>query len=261
MFSLTELDNTTKYPVARVQTVDNKKKVKVSIVWFYPDMDPEQDKSRDFSDIIEFQNAVVSLLPRKDRSIVYVAGKNGVGKSTWMANYAINYNYMFPKNSIYLITTIENDPAFDKYKFIKRLKISELVEDPIEDIEKELPNCLVIFDDLETLPKKDLEVINRFRDKLLTCGRHSNTSVGLLYHSLFDGTKSRLMISEQDVTTFFPQSNAYQPAQFMRKYCGLDPKQIKNISSIKSRWTTFVNSYYKPFIVYEHGLALVESLH
>ena len=56
-----------------------------------------------------------------------------------MAQYVQEYHKTFKNNMIYLISENEEDPAFDKLDFVKRIIIEDLHENPLDW--KEFQDC------------------------------------------------------------------------------------------------------------------------
>ena len=53
---------------------------------------------------------------QKERSILYVTGASGSGKSYYTYLYCEQYRKMYPKNPIYLISSVNDDSSIDKIK-------------------------------------------------------------------------------------------------------------------------------------------------
>ena len=72
-------------------------------------------------------NETIQQLPDKEteRSILYITGPSGSGKSYYTRNYILEYKKSFPKNNIYIFSSLETDETLDKIPKIKRVKFTE----------------------------------------------------------------------------------------------------------------------------------------
>jgi len=114
--------------------------------------------------------------PDTEREILYITGASGSGKSTYTANYIKNYKKMFPKNTIYCFSALNDDESLDVVK-PKRIIIDDsLVTDPIPI--SEFSNSCVVFDDIDVISdKKQRDAVYSLLNQILECGRHHKTSV------------------------------------------------------------------------------------
>ena len=210
------------------------------------------------SEII-IQDGIIFPLPElHTRSTVFVSGPAGSGKSTFVAEYVKNYKLIFPKNDVYLFSKVKNDPAFDHIKKMIKIPVDEkLMEDGVEA--EDVKNSLCIFDDIDTLHDKKVQVfIDKVRDDLLEVGRHKNVYMLNTGHQLLNWKKTKIMLMESSGVTFFPKSGgAHAIKTFLSKYAGLDKAQIDKVFKINSRWV-FINKQYPMYIVSEHKIYLIQ---
>jgi chromosomal replication initiation ATPase DnaA len=111
-------------------------------------------------------NHKFTIAPRpikeKERSVLFVAGESGAGKSYFIKQYAMNYKKMFPDNPIFLISYLDRDETLDSYKEIKRIDSFTkefLCECETIDINNEFGDSFVIFDDIDSISNKKEKVI------------------------------------------------------------------------------------------------------
>ena len=84
------------------------------------------DKAKNLIKIFECDyNEYVQQISDKEteRSILYITGPSGSGKSYYTRNYVLEYKKMFPKNNIYLFSSLDSDETLDKIPKIKRIKL------------------------------------------------------------------------------------------------------------------------------------------
>lgn len=204
-------------------------------------------------------NSSESLQPipdTKTRQVCYVAGASGSGKSTWISNYAKQYHKLFPKNKIFVFSRVEEDKCIDKLKCTRIIMDEQLIEDPIHP--EELADSLVIFDDTDTIPDKNLKnALNDLKRDVLEIGRHSNIYVCITSHMLTNYKETRTILNEAHLIVFFPSSgSSYQIGYMLKNYFGLDSKQIDRIMKLPSRWVCAKRNY-PQLIMYERGIYLL----
>ena len=86
------------------------------------------------------------LLPPHDgRSVIYICGASGSGKSYWTAEYLKKYHKKYPKNKIYVFSEGEYDPAFEDLDIVRIPINDELLEDKIEYNEFKKTVCVFLM--------------------------------------------------------------------------------------------------------------------
>ena len=142
------------------------------------------------------------LSPDKDdeRVTMYVCGSAGSGKSYFVAQYVAEYHKTFEDNLVYLVSENNEDPAFDKLDYVNRIIIDDMYENPIDW--KEFENCLVIFDDIDSIKGKLGKTIDDLRDKLLKNSRKFRVSVISTSHDAC-GIKLKSVLNESKIIVFF----------------------------------------------------------
>jgi Cdc6-like AAA superfamily ATPase len=107
-------------------------------------------------EIIEAEpNETIQLTPssKDERSIIYVVGRSGSGKSYWTTNYVKEYLKKFKKNKVYLISPISDDKNINSLKPIRINPNSvEFYNDP--PVCEDFKNSILICDDIEAYDKK-----------------------------------------------------------------------------------------------------------
>ena len=87
------------------------------------------------------------------RQILYVSGASGSGKSYYASSYIKEYVKMFPKNDVYIVSSVDKDEQLDKIKNVKRIILDEKFCDTGFSIE-DFRDSMVIYDDTETIANK-----------------------------------------------------------------------------------------------------------
>lgn len=175
-----------------------------------------------------------------ERSIRYVTGASGSGKSYYTRAYAEEYHKIYPKRDVYVISSLKDDPTLDKLKYLKRIKILEpaFINDDIGVAD--FKDSLVIFDDTDAISSKQLKLkINNILNGILQCGRHHNVEVVYTSHLACNGLETRMILNECKSVTIFPNGLGGKAMKYLLdNYFGLDKEQIKKIKRLNSRWVT-----------------------
>lgn len=192
----------------------------------------------------------IQHIPNKktERQILYITGASGSGKSYYTRNYCNEYKKLFPKNEIYLFSSIQEDSSIDKVKDMNRIRLDHEFLQTDLDV-NDFKDSLVVFDDTDCLTNKLLKMkVNNILNMLLETGRHTNTSVIYTSHLATNGLDTRRILNECHSVTIFPYSLGGRTLKYLlENYFGLDRDQIKKIKKLNSRWVTLVKGF--PMVV------------
>lgn len=198
---------------------------------------------------IYLRDGIFSQYPDDNRSserqTLYIAGPSGSGKSTYVANYLKYWQKLHPKKEIIIFSRIDKDNAFtDRNIKMSKIDIDEdLIDEPI-DVDNELSDSMVIFDDINTIRDKEIknEIIH-LQEDILEAGRHSDIDIINTNHKLMDYKATRTLLNESQFVTFFTGVGNYHNKRFLKEYIGVDKKMINRILNLKSRWVTISRNY------------------
>lgn len=203
-----------------------------------------KDKATDTSIKLD-DEGMFELLPSADpkkRQVWYIAGQSGSGKSYIAKNLAHYYHKLFPERGVYLVSKLDKDDTLDALKFLKRVNIQSFVDD-YPDLE-EFKDCMVIFDDYDTLTGDAEKVITKIVDDLAIMGRHTNTTMLCLSHYLTNYKKTRLLLNEMTHVVVYPLSTSYHALRYLLKnYIGLDEEDLKRQRKLGSRWLCYSKGF------------------
>ena len=216
---------------------------------------------------IEIPDGIIQPLPNPEKAEdgsyladdIFVAGPQGVGKSTFIGKYIGEERKLHPKKDVIIFSAFEQDKPLDVYNPM-RIKIDQhMIEKPIK--KEECKNSICVFDDVDTLQPKNLALGCRaLRDDFLQCGRKENIKVFATSHQLMNFNKTRDLLNSCNKTVFFPQgTSAHHIRRFLSVYAGLDPKCIKYILKIGSRWL-LIDKNFPSYILSEHGAIILNKL-
>jgi hypothetical protein len=193
---------------------------------------------------------VIPTIDPDQRSVYYIAGMSGAGKSHFARGIAEAYKKLYPSRQVYLISELKEDATLDGSKIAKPLRISldSLVEEPPEI--DEFSDCLVIFDDYDALSKPYDAVVLKLMKDLLTMGRHTHCSLCICSHHLSNGLKTRLILNESQYLVLYPMATAPKALAYTcEMYGGIDKDDVKELKKL-GRWVC-IHKMYPGFVVSE----------
>lgn len=221
--------------------------------------DEEEEEENEYTRNLQLDSGKFELLPNteeRQRHNIYVCGRSGSGKSTWIRNYIKNYLKMKKGNPVYVFSALTEDPAFDDLKINRIVLDEDIVNNPIEPAE--LRDSLCVFDDIDVISDPRIKkAVIELQDKCLEIGRHSALDLCCSSHKICDYRRSRTLLNESSHIVIFPVRGNNLTKYFLDKYSGLDKANIKRIYNSKSRWTT-IQINHPGFILQEKELYLPE---
>lgn len=183
-----------------------------------------------------FQTVPIST---KERTTLYITGRNGSGKSYYIRHYITEYIKLKPNAIVRLFSSKNEDENLDDLKFIKRIAMDESIyEDPINY--EELAESMVIFDDVDCLPSKIKKAVYHLRDTILKNGRSYKIDCIITNHDSC-GKEQKACLGECDLFVFFPMNYNRFLKYFLENYIGLTSKEIDELRKIKTRAVTYVS--------------------
>jgi hypothetical protein len=191
-------------------------------------------------------NLHIQVIPNKksERTIRYVTGASGSGKSYWTKMYIEEYHRMYPKREVYIISSLADDTTLDKLKYLNRIKLEgEFMTDNITA--ETFKDSLLIFDDTDCLVNKVMKMkVDSILNSVLETGRHFNVEVVYTSHLACNGKDTRRILNECKSVTIFPSGLGGKSLKYLLdNYFGLDKEQIKRIKKLNSRWVTIQKGF------------------
>lgn len=206
-----------------------------------------------------YDNGVCFPLPRFNKTErAYICGQTECGKSYWCKQYLKKLVKVHPNKKIILISDVNEDPELDDLKNITRLKLDDELENKKPPKPELFKDSVVLFDDIDSIQnKKVYNMIQTLRDSLLRRGRHENISVLITSHLCTDYKNTRIILNECNSITIFPRSGSSHGIKYLlKKYAGLDKKQIEKVFNLPSRAVT-IYMYSPQYVVYDKGVYLL----
>ena len=174
---------------------------------------------------------------KKERECIYISGPSGSGKTYFAKQYIQKYTQLYPGNKIMLFSNkdLSGDKGFHlryfkppvTHQFVDNLKVNKVC------------NSLLIFDDVENIvTDKDIaKKLYVFMEECLNVGRSMHVTILIISHVMLNYKFTRNIIMECNKIVMFPMSGArFQYQGFLKRYLGMDNKQISNLLNVKSRW-------------------------
>ena len=173
---------------------------------------------------------------KTERSITYITGASGSGKSYYTKMYCDEYKKLYPKREIYLLSSINEDTSIDKIKGLKRINMDKLLSEPLSAVD--FKDACVIFDDTDCLTNKAMRMkVQELLNSVLETGRHYQTEVIYTSHLATDGYNTKRILNECKSVVIFPSGLGGRSIKYLLEgYFGLDATQIKRIKKLPSRW-------------------------
>lgn len=215
-------------------------------------------------------DGVLQLLPTLPAygkvDTIYLSGKSGSGKSTFVNDFANEVLKLLPDYSVVLFSRYGDDKAFNdrvKNHMIKIPLDDKLCDEKI-DIERDIKQdgSVVIFDDIDNSGNKKCEsYVKSLRDELLKNYRSHSENEKSCYvlvtnHMTCDYRDTRTVLMECDFLVLFPSSGRYQNEYCLRKYVGLGKAEIDKVLKLASRWIA-VHQSIPRYVVYEKGIMII----
>lgn len=180
-----------------------------------------------------------------ERSVLYITGQSGSGKSYYTKQYIAEYHKMYPKRSVFVFSSLADDETLDKLKYLKRIKIKE---EPFlsSDIgASDFKDTLCIYDDVDVISNKVIKSkVFKLLNEMLEIGRHFNISVIFTSHNATMGLDTKRILNECMSITLFPKNLGGKTSKYLLDgYLGIDKNQIKRLKKVNSRWVTILKTY------------------
>lgn len=221
-----------------------------------------------------------------DRECVYIAGRSGAGKSTWMSKYASSYLERYPpppplkragrstndssdedeedddesEPNIVIFSRVASDQAFNQKDSKGNPLVGYMDIDQIRglpfDIE-ELSNKCAIFDDIDTLEGHTKKDIQEIRNDVLQTGRHKNITCLTSSHLMKGGNDTKIPIMESHKIVLFPGSARSHVIDMLKTYCEVHKNDVDRIMKCPSKWVT-IQKEGIPYVYHEKGAFILD---
>lgn len=209
--------------------------------------DAEHEAVVELDESEKFELLPNTSMSPEQRTIMYIAGMSGSGKSYLARNVIENYRRLFPKRKVYLISHLKKESTGTLEECeggpLDRINPETLVVSPLSI--EEVPECLIVLDDWETFEdKKIMDAIYKTIATIVSEGRHTSTSLLVCAHKLTDYSRTRLILSESHIIVVYPKGATPKHIEnLLTNYVGVSKKVIQRLRRSGSRWLAFYKKY------------------
>ena len=182
---------------------------------------------------------------KTEREIYFVAGPSGSGKSFFTKQYIEVFHKTFPKRKVYMFSALEDDKTLDHLKYIKRIKIKDPEFLRADFTIKDFKDTLIIFDDVDAISTKSIVAqLTAIQDMIMNLGRHENVFFCYTSHLLYNGIKTKKILSECHKATIFPLTSSKKHVLYLLEtYFGFSKEDIERLIKLRGRSKTICKSY------------------
>jgi hypothetical protein len=180
-----------------------------------------------------------------ERTIGYITGASGSGKSYYVKNYIEAYHKRYPKRDVYVFSALDDCATLDKLKYLKRIKIKQEPFLTTDLSAKDFKDSLVIFDDTDVISNKAIKKkVMDIQNSILETGRHFCASALVTSHVACAGNDTKKILNEAHFITVFPRNLGGKMCKYLfDSYMGLDKNEIQRIKNMQGRAVTIFKSY------------------
>jgi len=177
-----------------------------------------------------------------ERMIWYISGMSGSGKSYFAGQLLKKYKKLYPKNEIFIFSSVNEDKSLDSLK-VNRINLEGLLNEDLQS--DDFANSIVIFDDCDCITNKNIKnKVLSIQNQILEKGRHNNVSCIVTSHVATDGTSTKKILNESVRLVIFPaNANGRTLKYLLENYLGFDKHQIKYMKDLKTRPLTICKTY------------------
>lgn len=214
-----------------------------------------KDEYRSFIQLADVESTTISstapetkMIPliatEGDRNLIYITGPSGAGKSIIAAEFCKQYHSINPKNRVFYVcsTDIKDDKTWGEMTdFVTPIDITEIYgnnmdqEEEREMIKTLFANSLIVFDDLDMMPKEKKKIMNRFQGKIVEVGRKYECNAIIISHIVCGGINTKMILNECNMYITF--KGMIKGNRFLKSYKGFTDAQLENIKT--TSWACF----------------------
>lgn len=179
------------------------------------------------------------------RTVTYVPGRSGAGKTYWLSGLARKYHKLWPDNPIFGVckTPMKNDKAFSGLT-IKQIPIEMIMGKggSLNTIESfGYGGSMVIFDDWDSFEDAQRKAVLGLIKDCINLGRKQRLSVCVTSHLLSNYNETRAIISEAETIVLFPNQTMPKTLSYMCERLGMDKDVVARLRE-KGRWVAVHNA-------------------
>jgi hypothetical protein len=182
---------------------------------------------------------------KSERDVVFITAPSGAGKSWWCRDYLKVYNKMYPKNKVYLFSSLEHDDTLDPLTFIKRIKIKSPQFLTLDLKVEDFKDTCVLFDDCDCIRDKAvLKQVYSIMNMVLETGRHENVTCLVTSHAATAGLQTKCILREAKSCVIFPKTAGARGLKYLLEgYFGLSKEEIERVKRAPGRWVSIFRTF------------------
>jgi hypothetical protein len=196
------------------------------------------------------ENEIIQQMPYQDtkkgitRQILYISGSSGSGKSYLTSKYLKEYTKKFPKNPIYIFSSLTEDKTIDECKNTVRIKFDDESFYQANYTIENFQDSLVLYDDTEMISDRFVATkLKNLQDLILTTGRHFSVYCIITSHVCHARERTKLILIESNSITLFLDTMGTRNLTYaLQSGFGFTKKQIDSIRRLESRWITILRT-------------------
>lgn len=204
--------------------------------------------------------------PNEDRDTIYAYGASGSGKSTAIANHVKRWLKLYPDGKVFMWSRLgevppeaKDEDAFDGIP-MKRININDALGEAHLGCEDFPLFSYHVFDDIDSLPKKQMEAVQEVMHDLLKRGRHFRQWVAVTNHLGSDYNRTRGILNDTQMIIAFPYGSSAKANKYvLTEYGGMSNIDVDKALMLPTRWIA-VRRPYPPLLMHEHGIYLLGGL-
>lgn len=209
------------------------------------------------SDSCDTEGYIPLLYAEFNRSILLV-GPSGCGK-THLARQILETDLL--RRRIELISPVCNDPSLQglESRINSQICITKYDEYPGVGA---VSGHVILFDDIETIPKSLVKEASTYRDMMLQTGRHNKISVITCTHLLMDYATSKIPLNESEFIVLFPKFDRHPSELFLKNVLGLKKRardRLINLAVSSGRYMAIKTSEPK-VMLHRLGVVMLDHL-
>lgn len=197
------------------------------------------------------------------RSVYHIVGPSGAGKSTLAAGFARNFQDLWPEGKIVIVSSVDTpDPAFEDFEHERVAADEELDSIGMPELASASngDQTLLVFDDVEGLPKARKKALENFQQRALETGRKLGIHCLSIFHKAASGNATKTSLAECNGLAFFPRANTGNLAYCLQHHFNLNPGIIRLLKSPEwGRWILVRTDGHPSYILGEKRAAIYDA--
>jgi hypothetical protein len=175
-----------------------------------------------------------------ERTVVYIIGRSGSGKSYFCRDFIIKWKEMNPYNDVYIVSREDNDEAFKNLNAYK-INNNNFAEGTVtmDEIDE---GSLVVMDDIDSIINDNNIIPNiiKLRDEIMESGRKRKISLLVTSHRPIKGKETQLLLNEANYIVLFPQGMTSLD-KFLYVKLDMMKEQVRKVCGLKTRYVIIHN--------------------